>query len=304
MTSTKSIKVRKTTLTILILLILFNFFHLLLFQRLDIAYFDLSLYFILIPGILFVSTSNTKNKTLLHQFLQTLFNLIVGFSIVRMLTIGLDFNQKNFFFLNKNTVSMIFELIALTLMVIKPQNAKKIYFISAFTSLIIGGKTTFVILITFGLIIIMKEKFAKKLLFACILIGSIILFLVYNLLPSELIHTLDQRFVLWEQAVSEIRSGNIFFGLGIDNFESQIKDMGLYGKTAIHNYYLQFAHAFGLIGLMIFLLMLTNSISFLKHFKAKMVLISFSLHSLVDVGWVLGPGTVFAICYAILKSNE
>ena len=301
---TKKININRITLLLFAILLGFNVIHLFIFKRLDIAYLEVLLYFSIIPGIIQINTLNQSNKDLIHRLLYLIFYIIFILSIIRFFDKGLNFNMKNFFFLNKNTVSMAFELISLTLMVIKPANAKKIYFISILTSLLIGGKTAFLIIIIFGLIILIGKKYGKKLLFIGGTLTISLLLYLYNFIPSELLNTLDQRFVLWEQAFFEITNNNIFLGLGVDNFKSEYASMGLLGKTAIHNYYLQYAHAFGIIGLIIFFSILLNSIRLLKKFNAKIIIIAFSLHSLVDVGWVLGPGVLFSVCYATLKNNE
>lgn len=301
---TKKIKTNRITLLLFAVLIGFNLVHLFLFKKIDIAYLEILLYFLIIPGIFHVSMLNQNNKILIHKLIFIIFNMIFISSIIRFLDKGLNFDLKNFFFLNKNTVSMIFELISLSLMVIKPNNAKKIYFISILTSLLIGGKTAFLLITIFGFIILIGKKYGKKLLFVGVILALFLIIYLYNLIPSELIHTLSQRFILWQQAYSEIIDNNIFLGLGVDNFVSEHSTMGLLGKTAIHNYYLQYAHAFGLIGLIIFFSILLNCIRSLKKFNAKIIIFAFSLHSLVDVGWVLGPGVIFSICYAILKTDE
>lgn len=302
--TTKKIITNRLTLLLFAILIGFNVIHLFIFKKLDIAYLEILLYFLIIPGILQVKTLNQNNKTLIYKILKIIFKIIFILSIVRFFDKGLNFDMKNFFFLNKNTVSMTFELISLTLMVINPKNAKRIYFISILTSFLIGGKTAFLIITMFGLIILMGKKYGKKLLFIGGGVTIFLLIYLFNFIPSELLHTLDQRFVLWEQAFFEITNYNIYLGLGVDNFVSEYSSMGLLGKTAIHNYYLQYAHAFGLIGLIIFFSILFNSIRLLKKFNARIIIFAFSLHSMVDVGWVLGPGVIFSICYAILKTDE
>lgn len=280
---------RSFTLLVFIQLIL-SIIHIIIFQELSVDYFTPIFYFFLLPDLTSrIKIQDNKNSSLLYL----IFYFFIFLGLIRVLKIGFDFNQLNFYFYNKNTASMIFELIAGFLLL---KNKKKSFALLSLLGLMaIGGKTSIILFFFFSIIVLyptITENRTKNIVGAITIIG--IVFGVFSMFPYELIKTLFYRFNIWDQALDEIYK-NLLVGNGINSFRYNTNEFGLFGKEAIHNYYLQQFHSFGLILGLSNLLLILFSFKQIRTRDKKMFLIMFILHAFVDVGWVYGPGIIYGL---------
>lgn len=284
---------------LLILHLTLSSLHIALFKEFSIDYLTPILYFFLLPDL-----SKRVGSVWLRNslFLKAVFYVFILFGIIRFLKIGIDLNQLNFYFLNKNTASMLFELIAGFILL---NNRKKIfYLISLIGLLLIGGKTSILMFLIYGILLFNPWIIQKKLTYLIAIFFSIYAtYYIYNFIPIELIKTLFYRFSIWEQAIQEIYN-NPFVGNGINSFHYATKEFGLFGKEAIHNYYLQQIHSFGLILGLIPILIIAYTTYLTRSIESILFLMIFILHAFIDVGWVYGPGILYGLFLGNLKSSK
>jgi len=110
--------------------------------------------------------------------------------------------------------------------------------------------------------------------------------------------------LLWQNAISDILASikNTLIGLGPGMFSATTREFALYGKEAIHNYYLQFAHSYGLLGLVAlagYLLHIFSRYGVLRSGPAAAFWV-FNAHAVFDVGWVAGTGLMASLMIALL----
>ena len=301
-TMTKHISLTKGSLVSNILWSLYIFavvLNFLVHKSITIDYLSPLVFFLVIPRFsqrLNVSRYNSRAAT---GVFSVVFYIFIVSAFWRLINLGFSLNLNNFYFLNKNTASMFFELIAGFLLL--KNRSWFTYILSLLTLLLIGGKAALIFFFVYGLFTLCPLLLSRYFLYFISLMLSFLVIYLYSTIPYELIATLFYRLNIWNQAIFEIFN-NWFFGNGINSFKYKVNEFGLLGKTAVHNYYLQVLHSYGIFGLALISLIISPLFKS-RSPNTRLLLGMFMCHALVDVGWVYGPGLIYGIIIGLLDEK-
>ena len=268
------------------------------------------LYFVLIP-ITIIAFSETKRSLqgVVYKAAILLFVVFFGLALVDFIRNGIGLNQAHFYFHNKNTAGLFFEVIYCY--VLFESRGRSALFTAIvivagmFTLLAIMSKTAiaFCLVFTAGYISVWLFFVTA----AVLAVAGVII--TVGFVEIEELATAYQRWLLWQQAVSETASswGTLLLGNGPGVFQYTGENFrGLYGQQGVHNYYLRFAHSYGILALILFagyLFWIWRTFGLFTSGAAAAFWV-FSAHALFDVGWVTGPGFLASLMLGLLLAHR
>ncbi len=200
----------------------------------------------------------------------SLYMYITGFRFEensRLTVLGQDQNELSFL-LSFGIVSIIYLIKYTKLKVISKLLLLILAFLYAFVVLTTGSRTGFVIMLfIIAILIIMSLRRGKVIYFAPVILIACVIFLYY--LPASTTqrlfttsdqiksHDLSQRVEIWEDGLSAFNETKAYiFGTGFKTFRTLL-DIKYNWNVAPHNTYLSTLIELGVVGLMIFLIMVT-----------------------------------------------
>jgi hypothetical protein len=265
------------------------------------------LFYVLIPlSVFYLCRLKQKVKKRVYAAFVFLFALFFVLALGKIASQGIDLGYGRFYFHNKNTAGMFFEVVYCYVLFEEKDRPwyQSLLIIAAggITLISIASKTSIAFCSVFTLGLLSRRLFW----WGMIVLGIAGSYVTFTLVDIQGLATAYQRLLLWNDAFQKLTTSwsSILFGYGPGTYSSGVRQLGLYGKEAIHNYYIQYAYSYGvpaLGALGLYLFQIFRRFGVIRN-GATAGFWVFNAHAVFDVGWVAGAGLLASLMLGLLLS--